>query len=152
VTAWELSAAFAATAAFMVGMAVVARRTDVGRDNFRRMYVEERAPLFIRYAGAHLHLWAATFVGFAAIVFLPRVVGMPLSAVPLLLAAFTFALAYMGPTVQLPAWLRADIEAGRVHIARPTALDWVLFWMVVPLGVLAVISVPILSATETAVP
>jgi hypothetical protein len=136
----------------MAATAFIGRRFLATMSDFRRMYQDDRAPLFIRYVPAHMHLWAAALVGFVVLALLPKELARPLSVLPIAVAVATFALAYIRPTAQLPVWLQAELDDGRVALARPEFLDWLLFWIVIPVAVIGLIGVIFLSLWGTNLP
>jgi hypothetical protein len=60
-------------------------------------------------------------------------VWLAIAAFDVFLAAFAYS--YVVPRRHLPAWLRSDIESGRIDEARPNRDDWLLFWMFMTLAV-----------------
>jgi hypothetical protein len=120
-------------------------RSIRGRDFVRRsLYSNSSLTLAVRNLPALAPIWVGMLLAYSTAVLVPRPTALWLVLVAFLLGTAAFILSYRVPAPLLPAWLREEVEAGRTLVATPTTSDWLLFWIVVPLAVLAIVSVPLL--------
>lgn len=102
------------------------------------------APHWIRHGVVVAPFYVVTLVLCGLAVLMPRPVGAWVAGVGLLAAEVQFLASYRVPAVFMSGWLREEIEKGETPVARPTRLDWLLFWVVVPVAVLGDLAFPIL--------
>jgi hypothetical protein len=121
-----------------------AERSERGRDLARRMYSDSSWPQPTRNLVPLAPLWVAMLLAFGVALVVPRSAAPWPVLVAFVIGTVAFVLAYRVPAPFLPRWLREDIASGKVPPATPTRGDWLLFWLVLPFAVLAVVTVPVL--------
>ena len=134
--------------AFLAGFAVLglvyrwyASHSERGQATARRLYSSKSQFIWIRNGIALVPLWAPASLLLGGVALLPRTLGAWLSVPVITLAAVSFALSYRVPAPFLPSWLRDEIDRGTTPVARPTGGDWLVFWVVAPIGVLGIVSI-----------
>ena len=119
-------------AVFLLGWRVYHDHTEDGRRGALRLYRARAYILPWRLGPAMAPLVAAACLSLIPFLLLPlpaRYLGFaPASA---LFAAAWFA-AYARQDWILPAWMRREVEEGRLERAAPDRGDWLIFWLVAP--------------------
>jgi hypothetical protein len=147
----QAALAFVGAGVFLLVMRVYTTRSERGRTLARQTFATAGTIQVFRNVVPMAPILALGAVLIGAGVLLPRSVG-PWLAIPGLLALGTaFLLSYRVPPPFLPSWMRDEIDRGELDPPRPGALDWVLFWMVLPFVVLGPISVAVLIVVYGAV-
>jgi hypothetical protein len=122
--------------AFVIGsfVAYLLVRTGRGsRGTIRVWYMNEVLPQYLRAGVAILPVLGCAGLAITTSFLLLDVPGAPKTLTLLLfvgaalLMQLSWIIAYRVPPPFLPPWLRAEIDAGIVPVARPTRGDWVLF-------------------------
>jgi hypothetical protein len=124
-----------------------ASRYETLRQRFVAMY-SQGSPIWIRNGLPLAPIWACGALLLAILVWLPRVAAVVLLIPALGLMELAFVLSYRVPAPLMPSWLRREIELGQTQVARPTRLDWLLFWMVVPVCAVGIVCIPVLLALD----
>jgi hypothetical protein len=109
-----------------------ADRSERGRQAARDMYTGGGFLYPIRNMVATGPLWASFCILLGVASVLPKQIGAWLWVPALAFLAAGFILAYRVPPPFRPRWMREEQEDGRLELARPDKLDWVLFWIVLP--------------------
>jgi hypothetical protein len=89
-------------------------------------------------------LWGVAAILMGAGIALPKLVGAWLWVPALVLFTAGFLLAYRVPPPFRPRWMREEQEDGRLDLARPDKMDWVLFWIVLPFALLGPVAIVLL--------
>ncbi len=131
-----------AGAAILVAARLFYASTARGRALARLIYTERGNPYFIRMLPAVTLMLAVCLSIIALALLVPLAFGRPLVVIGVTLGLATFALSYRCPPPMTPGWMREEIRAGTLPLARPDRLDWLQFWVVAPLAVL----MPIIGA------
>jgi hypothetical protein len=134
---------FAAAAVALVAIRLDADRTERGRKRVRAAYSQD-APIWLRQVTPLTPLWAPA----AGLFSLPFILPMPLALVPLIpalaLIQAAFLLSYRVPAYFVPGWLQDEIAHGVTDSARPDRADWLLFWIVLPVALIADLALTIM--------
>jgi hypothetical protein len=120
-----------AAGAFAVYAAVWHRLGGLHR--IREVYANEFLPLYFRNGVAIMPILGLAVMDAALMAVMLTVPDVPRLPVLIMLVALallgqvSWIVAYRVPAPFLPPWLRAEIDAGIVPVARPTPGDWLLF-------------------------
>jgi hypothetical protein len=144
------------TVAFLVcagaGLFWVILRIDPSqRGRVRRVYCGRSLGILFSNSVAVSPFWIAVSWLFAAVVVVPRPLGFLLAVLGGGAGVLGIALSYRVPAPFLPGWLRSEIDAGLIDVARPSRWDWVTFWLLIPLmtsGLVALVALSILYPSE----
>ena len=121
--------------------------TSRGRDRALGLYTSRSSPIWIRNCIALGPVWAVV-AGLAFLVTIaPAEAARWLLATTVVVGLAAFAVSYRVPPPFLPSWLREEIEGGGFGMARPYRTDWLLFWLVVPFGVIGAAAIGWLATT-----
>ena len=142
-TPMEIFAFVAGGSAFLVLFRLVADRSSRARVG-ARSYYGQNLPIFMRNFLALVPLWSAGGLIFGSLLLLPVGLARWVSLPALACIEAAFLLSYRVPAPYMPRWLRDEIDRGATAVARPDRMDWVLFWLVLPVIVLGDIAGPIL--------
>jgi hypothetical protein len=134
---------FAVGTATMVFFRLDAERSERRRKRLRSTYSRD-SPIWIRNGFPLLPLWAPGLLLFSLAAILPRQLALLPIYPALILIEVAFVLSYRVPAPFIPGWLRDEIVRGVTPVARPDRLDWILFWLVLPVIILGDIGFPIL--------
>lgn len=138
-----------ATSGLLLLARLAAEKTAFGRTWARTVYAEPSGlPYFLRMAPASSPIVAAWVLVIALGLVLTPAIGRPVGVAGMTLVLVTFLIGYRCPPPLLPGWMRREIEAGTMPLARPDRIDWVLFWVVAPMAVLMPIGGLILLIVE----
>lgn len=127
----------AALAAIAIMSLVAAGRSEHAHSNARRMCTDPRVPMFLRNYISLSPIWAMGLLLGGTLLLVPRDLGVWLFVPVIGLFAASFTLSYRVPAPFQPGWLREEIERGTTPVARPDRMDWLLYWLVVPMAILA---------------
>jgi hypothetical protein len=83
---------------------------------------------------------------------LPRPYGAVVATVAIVIASVAFIVSYRVPPPFMPRWMREEIEDGRLELVRPEGIDWLQFWIVVPLIVFGTFALIYLIVSGSAGP
>ncbi len=119
-------------------------RSARGRNFARRLYTNESNLEAHRNFIALAPLWVTMCALFAVAVVIPRWAAQWILVPALAVGFISFLVSYRVPAPFLPRWIREEIVQGITRVARPTRGDWLIFWLVFPIGVLALISAVLL--------
>ena len=129
----------------LLGLRFAAGRDEWVRSRMLKMYAQD-SPLFFRNVMSLAPLWGAGALVFGLPFLLPKPWAAFLAKFGLAITLLAFVLSYRVPAPLMPGWLRDEMDADRVAVARPDRMDWALFWLVAPVGVLAIAGWVILLA------
>lgn len=102
----------------------------------RMLYSDSQMPYPFRFGFILAPELATALLVFALALAVPAKYGIWLAMASMALLAVTFVLTYHLPTRLQPRWFSEDLKAGLVTAVRPSALDWVVFVVAVPVVVL----------------
>jgi hypothetical protein len=136
--------AFLACGFWLIGIRVWSDRNERGRATLRQVYTNGFLIFPFRQAVAIGPLWGVAAILMGAGIALPKLVGAWLWVPALVLFTAGFLLAYRVPPPFRPRWMREEQEDGRLDLARPDKMDWVLFWIVLPFALLGPVAIVLL--------
>jgi hypothetical protein len=111
------------------------------------IYENQSYPMFVRNGIGPSPIAAPAAVIFAFGGLVPSPTRWWLFVAVVILVEVTLVLCYRVPAPLLARWLLADIDAGRVEVARPDRGDWVLFWTFILIFTAAEVTVPVAVLT-----
>jgi hypothetical protein len=135
---------FLGAATFLIVARIYMDRAERGRRIARQRYENAAAPIFMRHAWALSPGWAVASLLFGLALLIPPADGRLVALLAVDLAGTAFFMAYQNPELLAPHWLRGEIQRGAAQIATPDRLDWLAFWIVLPIVVFGNISVLLL--------
>lgn len=148
----ELFVAFAGLAILAMGLRVFAERFERGRRLTRDMYTNASFPHYVRVGMAVAPLIALSALLLGISVLLARPYGAVVGTIAIVIAGISFMISYRVPPPFMPGWMREEIEDGRLELVRPEGIDWLQFWIVVPIILFGSISLIILIVSGAAGP
>jgi hypothetical protein len=147
----QVALAFFGASVLLIVFRIYATRSDRGRILARQTFTNRGTIPVFRNVVPLAPVLALGSGLLGAAVLLPRSVG-PWLAIPAMFAlGIAFLLSYRVPPPFLPSWMRDEIDRGELDAPRPDALDWALFWIVLPFVVLGPISIGVLIVVYDAV-
>jgi hypothetical protein len=130
---------------------IYAERSPRGREAVRRLYRDPGMLHFIRNAIPVAPLLGTGLIVLGLCAIFPRTVSAWLLVVAIVLGGGGLLLSYRTPPPLAPKWFREELADGRLNASRPGPLDWIIFWMFLPLTLLGPFAVAALILVFDAV-
>jgi hypothetical protein len=121
-------------------------RTERGRDQARRRYMEGRYPYFLRMAPATSPLMGLALLVVAAALVAPTGLKGIVGSVGMGLVAAAAAAGYRRPPLLAARWMLEEIRTGRLPEALPDAIDRLMFRLFAALAILMPLGGIVLTA------
>jgi len=135
---------FLAAGAGQLLLRVYADRTAAGRRSSRLLLASESLAYLWRQSVNGAPLVACGFLMFGVAVLVPRQFGAVLALLGIVTIELAIALTHLRPMTLMPGWLRAEVAAGIATFSGPDRADWILFWILVVVGIVGDVAVVLL--------
>jgi hypothetical protein len=120
----------------MLGLRWWADRSELGRARARQLYSNHMLLFHMRASITTAPIIGTGLILLGILAMLPKLLAAWLSIPAILLGVGGLLLTYRVPQRLVPRWMREEQEAGRLEVARPDRLDWLVFWVLLPLVVI----------------
>jgi hypothetical protein len=135
---------FAATAVAFLLLRAYGEQSERGRAATRRIYANANLWQGLRGSIALAPVWFVGSLLLAIAGIFPRFPGAILGMAAIDICGLAFFLSYRVPQPMMPRWLADDIHQGTTQLAEPDRLDWILFWLVLLVGVIGNVALVLL--------